>query len=583
MGKLKLFFTFIVFLASLSSCMDWEDRRVLSDIRSLKQEYPDSALFLLDVAFHPRQMSDKFVAEWCMLNGDLRDSLKKDMEIDTAYLRRAVLYYKKKELPGMEAKAGLYLGRACVEAGDNNHAITIYKEALESASIAKDYNLAGYISSYLADLYEEEWNHEESSKLYGQAANLFLKAANIRSYGIALRDRGKAFVMESEYKQASKLYLIADSIACALNDTLFIASMANYKGILYLEIGKYDLAEKSLLKSIELDSLNEYLDYLNLCKIYVSLNKPEQVKYYLSKCPSDKDVYTAASYWNQKYELFKMMNKNDSALQSLENYLCFYDSIWNMQDHMYFSEISKKYDYTKMEDRTIKLSRQVTISLVGVLFLVLIVLLSYFRYRWKMIQKDRELERGNLLLAMEKQEKQKKEIELAEKNLESRRQRLLLKEHDLLSQKKDLELQQQKDDFEYLKKKEELAKQNLFRRSLLFKKIQMLSELRTSDPEVFRTEVEKLLDIHGLSEEDWREIKNEMNYVYPGFTTALAEKLPKLTEEEIRFCCLLKAGLSTSELATLLNINPTSVDRRRTRINKKIQELHPDLTWRDFL
>lgn len=570
-------------LLCLCSCMNWEDRKTLSGIRDLMQQYPDSALFLLDVAFHPRLMSDKMVAEWCMLNGDLRDSLKKEIEIDTACLGRTVRYYKEKRMSAMQAKAGLYLGRACVEADDYNRATTIYIDALEQAKIAEDYNLAGYISSYLGDLYEEEWNHKESAGLYEQAANYFLKAGNIRSYGIALRDRGASLVMDEDNDSALKLYLEADSIACALNDTLFMASMANFKGILYLETENYDLAEKYLLESIKLDSLNGRLDYLNLCQIYVSWNKPEQVEYYLDKCPKEGDVYFRASYWNRKYELFKMINNKDSALQSLENYLCFYDSIWTLQNEMYFSEISKKYDYTKMEDENVSLSHRGNTYLVGILFLGLLAALSYIFYSRKMIRKNKELEKEKMLLEAEKREKQRKEIELSEKNLELKQQNMQLEEQKLLSQKKDLELQRQEDKFEYLKKKEALAKQNLLRRSLLFKKIQMLSALRTSNPEAFKLEVERLLQVHTLSGDDWDEIKNEINLVYPGFTTILAEKLPKLTEEEIRFCCLLKAGLDTSELSTLLDINPTSVDRRRSRINKKLQEVYPDCTWRDFL
>ena len=39
-----------------------------------------------------------------------------------------------------------------------------------------------------------------------------------------------------------------------------------------------------------------------------------------------------------------------------------------------------------------------------------------------------------------------------------------------------------------------------------------------------------------------------------------------MTEEDIRFCCLLKIGLNSQQLAILLKIQSTSVSRRRSRI-----------------
>ena len=56
---------------------------------------------------------------------------------------------------------------------------------------------------------------------------------------------------------------------------------------------------------------------------------------------------------------------------------------------------------------------------------------------------------------------------------------------------------------------------------------------------------------------------------YPFFMDSLQKKFLGLTEAEKRFCCLLKLSFNNQQLAVFLNIQPTSVDRKRYRIRKK--------------
>ena len=60
-----------------------------------------------------------------------------------------------------------------------------------------------------------------------------------------------------------------------------------------------------------------------------------------------------------------------------------------------------------------------------------------------------------------------------------------------------------------------------------------------------------------------------LKITYPFFMDGLEQQLPGLTGEERHFCCLLKLGLDNQQLAIFLDIQSTSVDRRRYRIRKK--------------
>lgn len=252
-------------------------------------------------------------------------------------------------------------------------------------------------------------------------------------------------------------------------------------------------------------------------------------------------IYSRELYWENQYGIHKQKGMTDSALISLEKYLVAHDSVWAYEKSIFLKVLNQKDNYLEIKDANVALlKKQRNLSLyIG---LLIVLSLSVFLIYGSRIR------RKNEALKKERLDRQRKELEL-----------------------------------ETLKNREYQAKQSLLKRSLIFKKVKMLSELKMSNAEAFKKEVEQILHTSFLKDEDWDEIKSEIDFVYPDFIEKLAERIPKLTEEEIRFCCLLKVGLDTIELSTLLSINPTSVDKRRHRINKKIKEVCPDLNWCEFL
>ena len=62
------------------------------------------------------------------------------------------------------------------------------------------------------------------------------------------------------------------------------------------------------------------------------------------------------------------------------------------------------------------------------------------------------------------------------------------------------------------------------------------------------------------------------------FQQKLKSKHPDLTRYNIRLCTYLKAGLSTKEIASLLNITPDSVKKAKHRLRKKLK-MNPNKTW----
>lgn len=74
----------------------------------------------------------------------------------------------------------------------------------------------------------------------------------------------------------------------------------------------------------------------------------------------------------------------------------------------------------------------------------------------------------------------------------------------------------------------------------------------------------------------WPEILQQVNRLFDGFSYRLHSTYPILTDEDIRYCCLLKLRLSTSVIGILMGISPSSVTKRKQRIKEKMYQQHPD-------
>ncbi|RZK61875.1 MAG: hypothetical protein EOO59_04005 [Hymenobacter sp.] len=84
------------------------------------------------------------------------------------------------------------------------------------------------------------------------------------------------------------------------------------------------------------------------------------------------------------------------------------------------------------------------------------------------------------------------------------------------------------------------------------------------------TGIKSLLQSSLYLDEDWGKFKLHFEQVHPRFFEELQARYPALTSHEQRLHCYFHIQLSTKEIAALLNIDPASVRRAKTRLYKKI-------------
>lgn len=73
-----------------------------------------------------------------------------------------------------------------------------------------------------------------------------------------------------------------------------------------------------------------------------------------------------------------------------------------------------------------------------------------------------------------------------------------------------------------------------------------------------------------LSDDDWKIIVGNADACFDMFSERLKNLCPQLTEDDIRFCCLVKMELSMSVLSEIYHIAKASISRRKMRLKEKI-------------
>ena len=93
-----------------------------------------------------------------------------------------------------------------------------------------------------------------------------------------------------------------------------------------------------------------------------------------------------------------------------------------------------------------------------------------------------------------------------------------------------------------------------------------------------KTSIENILS----DERDTGAFYTNFDIVYSDYTKRLMDRFPGLTLSEKRLCCYIRMGLSSKEIAPLVNISYKSVEMARYRLRKKLN-LPGEISLTDFL
>lgn len=530
-----------------------EEIRLINQAERLFDAYPDSVITTLDSIPLPEEMSPRLIARWCMLYARAADKIEDEMPY-TNQLEIALKYYQKKKMREEEAEIGLYLGRSYVEDKEYEKAMRAYSDALEVALAIKNYNRAGYICSYMGDLYEVDLRYILAAEKYKESGKYFHLANNTTSYV-------RAFVNEAHsYSIADSSYLALASLKQAemVMDSLNVEEVRSYvyNGLsnIYNNLGDYDLAEYYILRCIELDPEEIASDYLVLTDISLKCMDMEKAEYYLKKAnifTNNELVLPTIVYYN--YKIKKEQGDFEIALSFHEQYVAIEDSLINVGKSVDIYDADQKYERLKLHNENIELVLKNQKSYLFILLLLFAIALLVIFYLMTLRRKNRSLL------------KQQEEINDLNQNIYHLSIELREKEEQLKLQENSLHLAKEElVSYENIKKEVEDLRHRLINlREIKILNSSLAQKIKRMSQTVWSKASQAVID-----EKMWIDIEVLMVEVYPDIVKALRDA--DLSFSEMHLCFLTLFKLDTKAMSTLLNIIPTSVDKTRLRIRKKL-------------
>lgn len=208
------------------------------------------------------------------------------------------------------------------------------------------------------------------------------------------------------------------------------------------------------------------------------------------------------------------------------------------------------------------------------IYFILILATAYFLFIYV---RDRA-RRTALIVAKRKEEelreyKRKTEEETLRRENEISRLKSTQLEHDVRHKSQELSS----------------ATMNVMRKNeILIDIANQISKLQDGDDTMSQQAAKQLIKIQKLIKEnishddDWHKFAQNFDVVYENYLKRLVEQFPQLNVNDQRLCAYLKMGLSSKEIAPLLNMSYRSVEMARYRLRKKM-ELSRDVNLVDFL
>ena len=493
--------------------------------------------------------------KWVKKSIDIKIKNKLTNELEINYLTLGAIYEKqskyKSALDNFFKACEFYdengnkKGKASVF---NNIAITYRK--LDKIDLAEEYykkslnlfkqnnNKFGVLKIYnnLAVLYEKQDMTEKAINNYFKVLKLS-KEVDFKG-GIAMSQiniAGMYIEKNKNLDKAKKLLSNSEKICFETNDNNKLSILYGLKGQLYEKLGNIHKAILFTKKGYDLSlKLNE-------------LKNASEMAIQLSEFYKQKNDYTNALKY---YEIYHSTN----------------DSIFNIEKATAIEEIKTKFDIeSKEKELKIKqqeievLKKQEEIDNIKSKVWLFAKILGFSLIIFT-------------ILLLRKQLKKQKIIAENNKKVAETEKRFL--ELEILSKKQQNE--QLENEVEYKNKELQNFAHYIVDKNEFIIKIQKdLKKIKKniSEKNIDNSLQTLLIDINNKIQivRNNEEFLAHVDQINNNFHFKLKEKHPTITENEQRLASLLKIGLSSKEIASILHITPKSVDTNRYRLRKKLE------------
>jgi tetratricopeptide (TPR) repeat protein len=443
------------------------------------------------------------------------------------------------------------LGNIYCKQGNYPQALEYYFKALSTAQeIGNKKSMASHLSN-IGIVYEEQGNYPQALEYNFKSLGIAREVGDKYIISHSLDNLGVIYDKQGDYSKALEYEFKALAIAMEIGKKDNLIDI----GATYGDQGNYPKALEYYSKA--LSGAREGGDKDGIANLYSSIGGiyTKQKNYVKAKNFLDSaliisknlgDKISIKNTYRALAILDSAMGKYKTSYEDYEKYIVYRDSLINQESVKKITQMEISYRFEKREDsiileeektdiiKTAEINRKSIITYSAIVISVLTLLLAILLINRQQIKRRQDK------ILFEK-EKQRMENDLTNA-------KTMLDEYIKSMVEKNNLLEQFKSDFEEVKKlkaKEESDE----------KRIEQLEHLNKATI---------------LTEDDWNRFKELFEQVYKGFFIRLKEKLPNLTQAEIRLICLTKLKINTKNMAAIIGVSNTTIEQTRYRLRKKL-------------
>lgn len=474
---------------------------------------PDSALHILQhMHTNNIMMSSSDRAFYGLLYFQALDKNKLTLQPDSL-INYSLDYYQHSSDKSRLALCYFYKARIYKTAQQYDQATVLYLKALDNSQDKKNYAVLGKIYTDMGEICSIQKDFKESLLKYQQAVNCFNLAGKKIDASYSILDIGRTYRLIKDYKAALKYYRMAllrpaDSI---------LYGVANQEiGINYYSAKQYDSAQYYLRKSLSFPykSTSYAIRCFYLADLFFDIEKYDSAYQYASKA-----LKYPANFFTQR-ECYRLLANTEYIKGNFKQMAVFMTHFQSSSDSVRRIETQTK--ITVLEDlhqTSQAAGKSKHYLLILGLILPIIILLSlfvFFRLRKRNKGKEKQLEEAVVQIN---------------------------------------------------------KKQNLLVGSI----IQKIEETRSIQSAEYRKssflqrkQMDKELYITCLYLNDWDAFKKLMNKTFNNLISSLESKYSDVTRKELVWCCLFLLDVPTPEMALVLDSQPASLYKLKSRLSQKM-------------
>ena len=534
----------IIIVIGLLSCHSGQLDKVLQQADSLMENDPDRALALLSSFPHPETLNQADFAAYQLMYTKAKDKCYMDLSCDTTLILKSLVYYKEQGNASQKGWSNYYAGRVYEEAGKLFESGLYFLKAAEYAGEIPDHLLGMMANYYLGELHDKQYAFDKSLEAYKTSYAIYGQTSGEKYTGTLLHAIGSEFGINGNRDSAYFYLEKALELTRERNDSVEIAAIYNDIGLYLREDSQYPKAKYYFQQSLSFDNDSSWttIQKITLAEIHAYLNETDSALFLLKDVKSvveaSEDIELQAIYYSALAETEAANRKYESAYLNQKRYVTCVDSIYQLQRKSSLAETEQIYNYIKYQEENEKLNAiQHNAIIIGGVALggFLLLIFAIIWKRWK----------------------KKLDLSNAEETVETLRK---------------MEKESQTSSGCSGEKKDKMVKKALLMQLNIAKVLAQLDESSDED-RTFLEEFNRLFykGQHTIGI-NWNEFYSLVDLLYDDFVNKLQDNYGKiLLEKEIQLCCLLKANMSTSEIACIMGQSIYTVRTRKTSIRKKLK------------